>query len=353
MVLYYGGAGVTLSNKLGFTDVGLASGQTYLFPSGWYYVKPGPYSCLQVYDPVLAVWRGVGGEGAGNAQPHYISSDGNNYRLANLTGCAVGASVTNVGSGYTSAPTVSISGQNSIWRAVVGGAVSQTVTVSNGGANYTYPPAILFSSPPVGGIQATGYATLSGGALSTVTMVNQGGGYTSPPSISIVNDPRDTLGYGASAVCSLTGAKTIAGVICVDPGSGGLTSVPSLVFSGGGGSSAAATAIMCWSILSFTPTAGTGYTTSSLLSGLDVFPTAATTILNPAIQSQWVKTRLAQILMPASAGAPTATGAVFYDGGIYTSTPTALVTTGGELITQSATFAFGMGGENDVSHIWS
>lgn len=358
MVLYFGGAGVTLSNRLGSTDVGLASGETWLVPSGWYYIKPGPYSCLQVYDPVLGTWRGIGGEGSGNAQPHYISSDGNNYRLANLTGCTVGASVTNVGSGYTSAPTLTISGQNSIWRAVVGGAVSQTVTVSNGGSNYTYPPAILFSSPPVGGIQATGYATLSGGALSTVTMVNQGGGYTSPPSISIVNDPREginnvTLGYGASAVCSLTGAKTIAGVVCVDPGSGGLTSVPTFTISGGGGSSFAATVVMCWSILSYTPTAGTGFTGNSLLSGLDAFPTAATTILNPAIQSLWVKTRQAVITMPESGGAPTATGAVFQDGGIYTSVPTPLVTTNGALITQTGTFTFGMGGNNDTSHIWS
>ena len=358
MVLYYGGAGVTLSNKLGFTDIGLASGQTYTIPGGWYYVKPGPYSCLQVYDPVLATWRGIGGEGTGNAQPHYVSSDGNNYRLANLTGCTVGASVTNVGSGYTSAPTVTISGQNSIWRAVVGGAVSQTVVVSNGGSNYTYPPAILFSSPPSGGIQATGYAALSGGALSTITMVNQGGGYTSPPTISIVNDPREginnvTLGFGASAVCSLTGAQTIAGIVCVDPGTGGRTAVPSFTFSGGGGSSLAATPVMCWSILSYTPTSGAGYTTSSLLSGLDAFPAANTTILNPAIQSQWVKTKQAVILMPATAGAPTATGAVFYDGGIYTSVPTSLVTTGGELITTSATITFGMGGNNDTSHIWS
>lgn len=358
MVLYYGGAGVTLSNKLGSTDVSLAPGETWAIPGGWYYVKPGGYTCLQIYDPVLGTWRSVGGGSPSSGSAEYISSDGTNYRLANLTGCAVGASVTNVGSGYTSAPAVTASAGSSIWRAVVGGAVSQTVVISNGGANYAYPPAVLFSSPPAGGIQATGYATLSGGAVSSITMLNQGGGYTSPPTISLVNDPREglnnvTLGYGASAVCSLTGAKTIAGIICVDPGTGGLTAVPTLTISGGGGSSGAATAIMCWSILSYTPTAGTGFTGPSLLSGLDAFPAANTTILNPAVQSGWVKTRPASILMPESGGAPTATGAVFYDGGIYTSMPTPLVTTNGALITQSATFTFGMGGENDTSHIWS
>lgn len=358
MVLYYGGAGVTLSNRLGYTDVSLAPGETYEFPAGWFYVKPGGLSALQIFDPVLTTWRSVGGGAVGSGSAEYISSDGNNYRLANLSGCAVGASVTNVGSGYTSAPTIAPSAGSSIWRAVVGGAVSQTVVVSNGGANYAYPPNVLFSSPPAGGIQATGYAVLSGGAVSSITMVNQGGGYTSPPTISFVNDPREglnnvTLGYGAAANCSLTGAKTIAGVICLDPGTGGLTAIPTLTPSGGGGSSFTCTAIMCWTILSYTPTAGTGFTGNSLLSGLDVFPTAATTILNPAIQSGWVNTRQARITMPQTAGAPTATGAVFTDGGIYTGTPTALITTNGALITQTTTIAFGMGGAADTSHIWS
>jgi len=243
MSLNYGGPGVSPSNKLGFGNrISLAPGQTWLIqPAGWYWVKPGPYTALQIYDPILLSWVTVGG-GSASADPLYIGSDGENYRLANLTGCAVGASVTNVGSGYTSAPTVTASAGSSVWRPVIGGAVSQTVTVGAGGQNYTYPPNVLFSAPPAGGIQATGYVTLSGGAVSSITMVNQGGGYTSPPTITFVNDPREginnvTLGYGAAATCALTGAKTIAGIICVDPGSGGLTSIPTFTISGGGGSS--------------------------------------------------------------------------------------------------------------------
>ncbi len=55
--------------------------------------------------------------------------------------------------------------------------------------------------------------------------------------------------------------------------------------------------------------------------------------------------------MLASGGAPTATGAIFYDAGVYTSVPTALVTTNGALITQTATFAFTMGGSTDTSWV--
>jgi hypothetical protein len=352
----FGGPGVTPSLKgLVSNRISLEAGQCWqITPPQWYLVRPGKYCSLQEFDPIMQVWVNVGGGGY-NASPFYTYSDGNNYRFANQTGCAVGALLTTAGSGYTSAPTVTASAGSSIWRAIVGGAVNTSVTVSNGGSNYTYPPSVLFSPPPSGGIPATGYCTLSGGAVSTVTIVDQGAGYTSPPTISFVNDPREGVngvaqGYGATAVASLTGSGTVTGVLCIDHGTP-LTSVPTLSFTGGGGSSAAATAIMCWSITAYTPTAGTGFTGPSELSGLDAFPTTAPAYTNVSTQKNLVKTRRASILMPESGGAPTATGAVFYDGGIYTSTPTALVTTNGALITQTATFAFTMGGVADVSEI--
>jgi hypothetical protein len=327
------------------------------FPAGDFYVLPGKYTVLQQKDPVTGIWRGIGG-GPVDGSVRKILSDGNNYRLANQTGCAVGALLTNAGSGYTSAPAVAASAGSSIWQAIVGGAVSTTVTVTNGGANYTYPPQVIFAPPPYGGgIHATGYATLTNGAVSSVTVTNQGAGYPTAPAITFANDWREnnpsastvTAGYNAAATSTLTGANTITGLLCLDHGTP-LTAVPTLTFTGGGGSSAAATAIMCWSITAFAPTAGTGFGTS-LLSGLDAFPTAAAAYTNPATQSGLVATRQAQIKMLASAGAPTATGAVFYDGGIYTSTPTPLVITNGALITQTATFTFTMGGVTDTSYL--
>lgn len=354
----YRGQGINPSISGLITNfIALEAGQTQIIePANWYNVRPGKYCTLQVWDPIALIWRNVGG-GPQNASTQYQYMDGVNYRVANQTGCVVGALLTTAGSGYTSAPVVAATAGNSLWRAIVGGAVNTSVTVTNGGTNYTYPPAVLFSLPPAGGIPATGYCTLSGGAVSTVTIVDQGAGYTSPPTITFLNDPREGVnnvaqGYNAAAVATLTGAGTITGVLCIDHGTP-LTSIPTLSFTGGGGSSAAATAIMCWSITAYTPTAGTGFTGPSLLSGLDAFPTTAPAYTNVTTQRNLVKTRLAQILMPESAGAPTATGAVFYDGGIYTSTPTPLVTTNGALITETATFAFTMGGVNDVCAVLS
>jgi hypothetical protein len=343
-------------------DYTLAPGQvSTVFPAGDWYAHIGRYTTLQQQDPITNLWRGIGA-GPTDGTVRKILSNGVNYRFANQTGCVVGALLTVAGSGYTSSPLVTASAGNSIWQSFVGGAVNTSVVISNAGVNYTYPPQVQFSAPPsvanngIGGIQATGYATLSSGRVASVVVTNQGAGYVSAPLITFVNDPREgqngvVAGYNAAAVCVLTGAGTVTGVVCIDHGSDGLTSVPTLTISGGGGSSAAATAIMCWSIITFTPTAGTGFTGPSELSALDAFPTTTPAYVNPSTQSALVSTRKASILMPESGGAPTATGAVFYDRGVYTSVPTALVTGNGALITETATFAFTMGGVADTSYI--
>jgi len=366
MSLNFGGPGVTPTNKLGFGNrISLAAGETWLIqPAGWYWVKPGPYTCLQVYDPILLTWVTIGGGGAGS-DPLYIGSDGENYRLANLTGLAVGALITNVGSGYTSAPTVTISGSNSIWRTVVGGSVA-TPTISNGGSNYTYAPNVTFSAPPAGGVQATGVAVLTSGAVSSITMINVGAGYTSPPIITITNDPREglngvTAGYNAAAVCTLTNAQKVTALICTDPGNTAQTSVPSFTISGGGGSSFAATAIMCWSILTFTPggtNTGWGTTTYGWLSALDQLGSTTITAgsTNPAIQQGLVKTRMASIAAYSASGSLTGTvsaaASLLLDQGIYTSVPTVIMASGGAIFA-ATTVSFGMGGLSDTSYISS
>lgn len=359
----YGGQGQPISLKgVATNELSLAPGGVQLlFPAGDYYVRLGKYSTLQQHDPITNLWLGVGA-GQINGPVYKVLSDGVNYRVANQTGCVVGALITNAGTGYLTPPLVVSASGSSLWQAFVGGAVSTTVVISNAGVNYSYPPQVVFAAPPsvasngIGGIQATGYCTLSGGKIASIVVTNQGANYPSAPTITFINDPREgvngvTQGYNAAAVCSLTGAGTVTGIVCIDHGSDGLTSVPALTISGGGGASAAATAIMCWVITGFTPTAGTGFTGPSLLSGLDAFPVTAPAYTNPSTQSTLVSTRPASILMPASAGAPTATGAVFYDRGVYTSVPTALITTNGALITQTTTIAFTMGGVADRSYI--
>ena len=335
--------------------IALAPGEQYVLgpEAGLYQIALSPYHVMQYRDPISNQWRSAGNSGEA-ASVNTIWSDGVNVRLANQTGCAVGALLTAAGSGYTSAPTVAPSAGGSKWNALVGGAVNTSVTVSAGGQNYTYPPTCVIDAPPRGGIQATATATLSSGAVSAVTIIDQGAGYVTTPNISFVNDPREienpllTTGYGAKATLALTGAQTVTGLICTDPGQGGLTSIPTLAFSGGGGSSAAATVLMCWTATAYTTSGGTGYPNAFEISGLDAFPTTSPAYTNPTSQKNLVYTRRASIKAIASGGVPTATGQVVYDGGIYTSQPTALAVTGG-LITAAATLALTMGGVSGVS----
>lgn len=369
MPLPFGGPGVTPNlGNLVTNIVALQAGEVWTVPSGRFAIQRGKYTAFQEYDPIAQFWRpsGAGETAAGIAT---VFSDGNNYRLANQTGCAIGALITNAGTLYTSPPVVTESAGASTWRAIVGGAVSTAVTVSNGGLNYTYPPTVLISPPPPGGIQATAYCTLSGGAVSTVTIVDQGAGYTIPPPITFVNDPRETnpppgstatLGYNAAAVTVLTGAGTITGLICTDHGTV-VTTLPTLTFTGGGGSGAAATVIMCWTITAYTvstTTTGSGLVAPILLSAYGGFPATAPAYTNPTTQSTLIHGRAASILASViqTPGSLTATGQTVYDGGIYAGVPTLYVSGAGPYgagpVSPVLTASMGGNSGGDVSYIF-
>jgi hypothetical protein len=120
----------------------------------------------------------------------------------------------------------------SVWSPIVGGAIT-TVTTTATGSGYTFPPQLIVSAPPVGGIPATLTTTLTSGQIGTVTVVNPGAGYTTPPTIQIVNDSRDTTGTGAvltAVISSSSGMMT--GLICTNHGLA-QTTVPTLAFSTG------------------------------------------------------------------------------------------------------------------------
>jgi hypothetical protein len=358
MPVNFGGPGVTPNlGSLISTTITLNSGQCFTIPSGRWSIKPGKYTSIQEYDPFVGIWRSIGG-GPTDAIQETQMSDGVNYRLANQTGCPVGAVVTTAGSGYTAAnpPSVTPSAGGSLWRSIVGGAIATSVTVSNGGAGYTYPPIVIFSAPPVGGVPATGYCTLSAGAVSTVTVTDQGAGYLTPPTITFVNDPREGVnnigsGYNAAAYATLTGAGTITALVCIDHGQGGQTAVPTFTWGSG---SAAATAIMCWSITAYTvstTTAGTGYAAPTIISGYDT-PPGSSVLTNPTIQSNLVKSRAAQIVAALSGSALTATGQVVKDGGVYSAAPTIFAYGSLTGATPSnAVLSAAMGGQVDQSFI--
>lgn len=349
------------------SQITLAPGETQIIaPAGEYIISLSPYHVYQFLDPVTQTWQTIGNAAVG-ANTFY--SDGTNYRIANQTGHAVGALVTNAGSGYTSVPVVTASAGNSLWRAIVGGAVSTTPTIVNAGVGYTFPPIVTFAAPPSGGVPATGYATLSSGTVASIVVTNQGAGYSAPPTITLSNDPRElaetgqstgyssysiSTGYGASAVASLTGSQTITSVLCTDHGytSGGLGTIPTLTFTGGGGSSAAATVIMCWSITAATPsTPGAGLSgTYARIIGEDNFPATAAAYTNPKTQSQLVSVRSADIRATVTTNA-LATPVTVYDGGIYTSTPTVLVVPTASVVTTAPAATVTLGGNVGTSYL--
>jgi hypothetical protein len=358
----FGAAGVALGLQGAPTnEITLAPGQVYYplnnqVPSvpgqgtgmgGSVFVRLGRYTNLQIKDPVTGIWRGLGGL-ASDVERFPLGSG--NIRLANTSGCAVGAVVTTAGSAYTAAPVVTASAGNSVWLAVLGPLVSATVTVGYGGANYMYPPICVIDAPPTGGVQATAYATLSGAVVSSITVTDQGAGYSAgTPNIRLVTDPRDTTGGGALATLALTGAATVAAVLCVDHGvpivSG---TVPTLTFGSG---AAAATALMNWGITTYAAgTPGAGYQNSAFVEISALGPAVvAPAYTNPAIQQNIVRVRKASIWAPTGASTgPVNTGGQIVDGGAYVGVPLPITTNGG-LPTTVAVVTFTMGGFTDTS----
>ena len=177
---------------------------------------------------------------------------------ATLTGDAVSAiTITNAGFGYDltgSAPVVTISG---------GGGSGATATVELDTGNVQgklirnddeYESSFYGESNGVGPFAAKHAGKLgnslkvavgdlgnySGGNISTTITVDAGGsGYTSAPTVTIAASPFGAAGT-AVGIAALTG-DAVTSVTVVYPGFG-YTSAPAISFSGGGGSGATATA---------------------------------------------------------------------------------------------------------------
>lgn len=335
MTIIFGGQGVAPTLRGQPTNVfALQGGNTRLVPAGTWQITTGLYSTIQELDAITGIWRAIGSGGDGGAT-NYINSDGNNFRVGNQSGCVVGGIVTTAGAGYTTAPTVTVSAGGSINKAILGGAINTTVTVTNGGTGYTYPPIVTFDAPPAGaGVQATGHCTLSAGAVSTITVDDQGAGYTSAPNVYLTNDPRElspsatsvTAGSGAAAVATLTGAGTVTAILTLDHGSA-VTSLPTFTFTGTSTSGAAATAIMNWTVTGYTVNSvggayqGTG--NSLLVTNIDNgFTATAGSTTNPTITTNLVRCRQARIKGVIASSAVSATGQVVYDGGVVNGVPT-------------------------------
>ena len=336
------GAAPTAATNL-FT---LAPGQAMPVPPGDYLINSASQlTVLQYLDPVTNSWIDT----QALTGPEYIHSDGQNIRIANLTGCPIGAVVTAGGTNYVQASTTcTASAGGSTWQPIVGGALNTSVSIVAAGSGYTIPPVLLIPAPPSPGVQATAYAVISSGTVSAVTVTNQGAGYPTVPAITVLPDPYDP-NYGsvtnASLTAALTGSGAVTALLCTGNGAP-QSSAPTLTIAGVG-ASATATATMLWTGTGASVTAGGGgYGTTAEITTIGGVSSATPTYTNPQVEKSILKPRQAQMSLAASAGAVTSVASI-YDGGLFTGTPITLVLADA-VVTTAATLALTLGSAPDT-----
>lgn len=149
--------------------------------------------------------------------------------------------ITNGGSGYTSAPTAAFfggSGSGATGTATITNGSVTGVTITNPGTGYTVNDGTVQIQFTGGGNPsrvAKLTAVLTAGAISSVTVTDGGAGYLSAPTLTVVGGG----GAGATLTASISGGAVTS--VTVTAGGSNYTSVPTIIASGGGNTSATAT----------------------------------------------------------------------------------------------------------------
>jgi hypothetical protein len=160
---------------------------------------------------------GGGGSGATAVAKVGESADETTYVVTDIT-------ITNPGSGYTSAPSIIFTdafGSGAAATAHISGSVG-SVSITPG-SGYTLPPLISFTPSTQKGAEASASAQVDGnGAVTSVTVGNGGNHYWTSPEVTFVS----SNGKNASAVAIVDGG-VITGIEVIEGGSGydGATSV--------------------------------------------------------------------------------------------------------------------------------
>jgi hypothetical protein len=339
----------------------LAAGQALPIPpspvGGWV-ATPAAYGFVQYFDPVTLIWTGFN---TSRGYPQRYASDGFNFRIANVTGCPVAAIVTAGGTAnsyFQSNTSIAPSVGSSVWQAIVGGAVSTTITSTfnsaTAGIGYGIPPIAFIPSPPPPGVPATAVAVLTASTTSvaSLTVTNQGAGYPTVPTVLFLPDPFDpnylngTYTTAAVATLQLTGAGRLTAALCTNNGWATGATMPSLTVSGSG-ASATATVVPCWTIASTSvAAAGGGYSVGGagfVTAGGQAAGTPAWT--NPASELTGAIPRQAQAAV-VFAGT-TLSSITLIDSGLFFGTPTTFLA-GGFIATTVSSIVPTMGSANET-----
>lgn len=162
---------------------------------------------------------------------------------------APGVTLTDTGSGYTSAPTVAASGGSgsgaafSVTLTQNGGVTA--VNVAYGGAYFSASAAVQFSGGGGTGAAASVNMAFEGGfyVITSVTVTAPGTGYTSAPSVTFTTFSGNQQA-AASGTATVGTTGSVASVTITNAGDGyAVGDTPTLAFSGGGGGSGAAATV--------------------------------------------------------------------------------------------------------------
>jgi alpha-tubulin suppressor-like RCC1 family protein len=135
--------------------------------------------------PITSTVVKAGGQGYTSAPTVSVTGSGTGAAVATRLGLNA-ITVNTAGVGYTSAPGVSLThpGAGATATAVVNSAgVVTTLTPGAGGSGYIAEPAVVFTGG--GGRGAAAKARISGGIVTGLTLTSGGAGYTSAPSVEI------------------------------------------------------------------------------------------------------------------------------------------------------------------------
>ena len=144
----------------------------------------------------------------------------------------------------------------------------KTLTIANGGSGYSSAPTLTIEAPPLdsGGVQATATCTVNAGAINTVTITNSGSGYDTAPTVTI-------SGGGGSSGSITAAIDSYQGSRCYLPYTDLTALTPVIIIAGNATSNFSGTTESGFTISPERATDGDG--TYFKVPGKDLYPQAA------------------------------------------------------------------------------
>ena len=301
---------------------------------------------LQLYRAISAVQLSLtnGGSGYTGAPTVTLTGGGGTGAAAQATisggGGVTGAVVVSGGSGYTTAAVaITGDGAGAAGVATIDAGIVTGLTLSTGGSGYVTAPSVSFTG---GGTGASAAATVTSGVITSITVTSGGSGYDGTTTVSITG-----TGTGATATATITGGVITA----INVTNGGSLYTAATVSITGIGTGAEATATVDPGIVTGLTllSGGSGYVTAptvGLVGGGGTGATATASVTNGVITGISITnsgggylTAAISITGPGSGASATATVTpgvgivtavkVTSGGTGYTSAPTVGITGGG------------------------